>query len=127
MHKSGWPSWEQCSQDGPFVKKHKLFYNFTNITIKMVKFDPNSISCILKLLWSFNRPFQLYIVGYTMSVLGGGVRLRHVPLSPTVSLQEVQLLRAIVESVGMPVLNTVYIEMQIIGLQQSTQAYNNLP
>ena len=34
----GWPSWEQCSQDGPFVKKHKLFYNYANITIKVVKF-----------------------------------------------------------------------------------------
>ena len=27
----GWPSWEQCSQDGPFVKKHKLFYNFIRL------------------------------------------------------------------------------------------------
>ena len=54
-------------------KKHKLFYNFTNITIKMVKFYPNSISWILNLLRSFNRPFQLYIVGYMMSVLGGSV------------------------------------------------------
>ena len=55
------------------MKKHILFYNFANITIKMVKFDPNSISCILNLLRSFNRPFQLHIVGYAMSVLGGSV------------------------------------------------------
>ena len=51
------------------MKKHKLLYNFTNVTIKMVKFYPNSISCII------NRSFQLYIVGYrpTMSVLVGSV------------------------------------------------------
>ena len=55
------------------MKKHKLFYNFTNITIKMVKFDPNSISCIRNLLLSFNRSFQLCVVGYSMSVLGGFV------------------------------------------------------
>ena len=28
----------------PFLKKHKLFCDFTNITIKMVTFYPNSIS-----------------------------------------------------------------------------------
>ena len=82
MQKSGGPSCEpgvhgrlenSVPKTEPFVKKHNLFYNFTNITIKMVKFYPNSISCILNLLWSIDRPFQLYIFGYTMSVLGGSV------------------------------------------------------
>ena len=49
-------------------KKKKLFYKFTNkiITINIVKLYPN-------IIMSFNRSFQLYIVEYTMSVLGESV------------------------------------------------------
>ena len=58
------------------MKKHKLFYNVTNITIKMVKFYQNSISCLLNVLSAILVAYRwIYDVGFR-----GGVRLRHVPL-----------------------------------------------
>ena len=71
----GWPSCMRTGFPGRTLCGKKLFYDSTKITIKMVTFYPNSISCILNL---FRQPFWL-VISLDIRCRFYGVRLRHVP------------------------------------------------